>query len=279
MKESFGARVAAAVARTGPLCPGIDPWAELLHGWGLNDDAKGLRTFCQICVEAFAGVVPMIKPQAAFFERHGSAGMAVLEQLLSDAAAADLIVLVDAKRGDIDTTSAAYAEAWLSPESPLAADALTVHPYLGLEALTPFMRLAGESGRGVIVVTRSSNPEGRSLQQAVTSSGESVEESILAGIAAHNASGDIPPGTVGAVIGATLPKSTFPLSQLGGVILAPGIGAQGAGPADVAERFAGCPYGSVVASASRSLLSHGPDPTLLRKASTELMVELSSVIA
>jgi orotidine-5'-phosphate decarboxylase len=276
--ESFAARVAGAVTRTGPVCAGIDPWRELLLAWGLDDDVKGLRTFCQICVEAFGGAIPVVKPQVAFFERHGSAGMAVLEQLLVDAAAADLIVIADAKRGDIDTTSAAYAHAWLSPESPLAADAVTVHPYLGLGALDPFVQLAGASGRGVIVIARSSNPEGRALQEAITASGESVEDSILAGISAHNSSAGIPTGTVGAVIGATLPKSTFPLSQLGGVILALGIGAQGAGPADVAERFSGCAPGSVLASASRSLLSQGPDPTQLRKAATELMEELSSVM-
>jgi orotidine-5'-phosphate decarboxylase len=276
---SFGVRVAEAVQRTGPLCAGIDPSADLLRAWGLTDDAGGLRAFCQICVEAFGGTIPMVKPQIAFFERHGSAGLAVVEQLLIDSAAAGLIVVIDAKRGDIDTTSAAYADAWLGSESSLAADAVTVHPYLGLGALAPFITLAGRTGRGVIVVTRSSNPEGRSLQEAITASGVSVEESLLAEIAAWNESNEIPAGTVGAVIGATLPKSTFPLSQLGGVILALGVGAQGAGPTDVAERFAGCPPGSVLASASRSILSEGPDPSNLRKAAAELRNELSTLMA
>jgi orotidine-5'-phosphate decarboxylase len=276
--SSFGGRVAQAVGRTSPLCAGVDPSGELLRRWGLPDDIEGLRTFCQICVEAWRDVVPVIKPQLAFFERHGSGGVAELERLISDANSAGLLVLADAKRGDIDSTAAAYADAWVGAESPLAADAVTVHPYLGLAALTPIVTLAGQTGRGVIVVTRSSNPEGRSLQQAVTASGDSVEDALLAGIAEWNASAEIPAGTVGAVIGATLPPSSFALSQLGGVILAPGLGAQGANPADVATRFGGCPPGSVLASTSRSLLAAGPEVSQLRKAATELGHELSTLM-
>jgi orotidine-5'-phosphate decarboxylase len=249
-----------------------------LAAWGLRDDVEGLRSFCRICVEAFGGVVPVIKPQVAFFERHGSAGLAELERLLVDAREAGLLVLADAKRGDIDSTAAAYADAWLGEGSSLAADAVTVHPYLGLAALAPLIGLAGRTGRGVIVVTRSSNPEGRSLQEAVTSSGTSVEESLLAEISGWNQSAEIPTGTVGAVIGATLPKSTFPLSQLGGVILAPGLGAQGARPEDVADRFSGCVPGSVIASTSRSLLAAGPDPSDLGQAAADLAKELAAVL-
>jgi orotidine-5'-phosphate decarboxylase len=275
---SFKERVAEAVGRFGPLCAGIDPSAALLHSWGLPDDASGLGAFCDICVEALGGVVAVIKPQVAFFERHGSAGLAELERLLVEAKAAGLLVLADAKRGDIDTTAAAYAEAWLSPGSPLAADAVTVHPYLGLAALAPFFKLAGRTGRGVIVVTRSSNPEGRLLQQAVTRTGDSVEESLLAEIAAWNSSGDIPSGTVGAVLGATLDPPVFPLSQLGGVILAPGLGAQGARPQDVADRFAGCAPKSVLVSTSRALLAAGPKTPDLRRAAADLSRELTAVL-
>ncbi|HEY3844650.1 MAG TPA: orotidine-5'-phosphate decarboxylase [Acidimicrobiales bacterium] len=273
-QPGFAARVAAAVDRRGPLCAGVDPSTDLLRAWGLKDDVTGLRAFCQICVEAFGDAVPVIKPQLAFFERHGSAGLAVFEQLLVDAAAAGLIVIADAKRGDIDSTAAAYADAWVGASSPLAADAVTVHAYLGLAALAPLVLMAGTTGKGVIVVTRSSNPEGRSLQEAVTSSGTTVEESLLAEISAWNGSGRVPRGTVGAVIGATLPKSTFPLSQLGGVILAPGLGQQGARPEDLAERFGDCEPGQVLASTSRSLLAAGPDPTELGRAAVELGGEL-----
>jgi orotidine-5'-phosphate decarboxylase len=275
---SFGARVAEAVGRLGPLCAGIDPSAALLEAWGLPDDATGLRSFCGICVDAFGGVVPVIKPQVAFFERHGSAGMAELERLLIGAREAGLLVLADAKRGDIDTTAAAYADAWLREGSTLAADAVTVHPYLGLAALAPLIAMAGRTGRGVIVVTRSSNPEGRLIQEAVTRSGDSVEESLLAEIARWNESAELPTGTVGAVVGATLARSIFPLSQLGGVILAPGLGAQGAGPEEIADRFAGCTPGSVIASTSRALLATGPKPADLRRAASDLSGELAAVL-
>jgi orotidine-5'-phosphate decarboxylase len=275
---SFGGRVAEAVGRLGPLCAGIDPSAALLEAWGLPDDASGLRSFCGICVDAFGGVVPVIKPQVALFERHGSAGMAALEGLLVEAREAGLLVLADAKRGDIDTTAAAYADAWLGDGSTLAADAVTVHPYLGLAALAPLIALAGRTGWGVIVVTRSSNPEGRLIQEAVTSSGDSVEESLLAEIAAWNASPEIPTGTVGAVVGATLEPSVFPLSQLGGVILAPGLGAQGAQPSQIAERFGECVPGSVIASTSRALLATGPKAAELRRAAADLSGELAAVL-
>jgi orotidine-5'-phosphate decarboxylase len=275
MADTFGDRVAAAVRATGPLCAGIDPSPELLQDWGLTDDANGLRIFGQLCVDAFAGEVGVVKPQVAFFERHGAAGLAELERLVALARAAGLVVINDAKRGDIDTTAQAYADAWLGDASPLAADAVTVHAYLGLGALQPMVHLAARGGRGVIVVVRSSNPEGRGLQQAVTAEGATVEDTLLREIAALNGSAEVPAGTVGAVIGATLPRSEFPLDQLRGVILAPGLGAQGAGPADVAARFAGCAPGSVLPSSSRGLLQHGPAPDSLRSYARSLVRELS----
>jgi len=278
MADSFGDRVAAAVARTGPLCAGIDPSAALLMKWGLSDDAAGLRSFCASCVEGLAGTVGVVKPQVAFFERHGSAGLAELERLIADATAAGLIVIADAKRGDIDSTAAAYADAWLGEASPLAADALTVHPYLGLGALSPLVDLAAANGKGILVVARSSNPEGRELQQAVTATGPAVEDMLLGEIAELNGSPAIPTGTVGAVVGATLEPSAFALSQLGGVILAPGLGAQGAGPADIAARFAGCRPGTVLPSSSRGLLNEGPDPAALGRSARSLNLELAAAL-
>jgi orotidine-5'-phosphate decarboxylase len=250
----------------------------LLHAWELDDAPRGLRAFGRACIEGFAGTVGVVKPQVAFFERHGSAGMAELERLIADARDAGLVVIADAKRGDIDSTAAAYADAWLGEGSPLAADAVTVHPYLGLGALAPCVELAGKTGRGVIVVTRSSNPEGRPLQEAATASGASVEDVLLAEIAAWNTTPGIPTGTVGAVIGATLAPSSFALSQLGGVILAPGLGAQGAGPKDVAALFEGCAPGTILASSSRGLLRAGPDPEALRQAAHSIQSELSVVM-
>jgi orotidine-5'-phosphate decarboxylase len=276
MADSFGERVAAAVRATGPLCAGVDPSRAVLLSWDLTDDAAGLRAFCAICMQAFAGTVAVLKPQVAFFERHGSAGLAELERLIADAREAGLLVIADAKRGDIDSTAEAYADAWLGDASPLAADAVTAHAYLGLGALTPLVDRAAANGRGVLVVARSSNPEGRRLQQAVTADGARVEDMLLDGIAALNASADVPSGTVGAVVGATLEPSTFALSQLGGVILAPGLGTQGASPDDIARRFAGCPRGSVLPSSSRGLLGAGPDPGELRRAALSLVRELAA---
>jgi orotidine-5'-phosphate decarboxylase len=278
--EGFGARVAAAVARTGPLCAGIDPSSELLKAWGLSDDGPGLRQFGLRCVEAFAGVVPVVKPQVAFFERCGAAGVAALEAVLEEARSAGLLVIADAKRGDIGSTMEAYARAWLDPGSPLRADGVTAAPYLGLGAIQPMIDLAGSTGRGVLVVARSSNPEGRSLQQARTGEGRgpAVEDMLLAGIAALNRDGRRPPGTVGAVVGATLDPSDFRLADLGGVILAPGVGVQGGTAAGVGALFAECPPGSVLASSSRSLLTHGPDVTALGEAAVKARDEMADVL-
>ena len=276
----FAARVATAVARTGPLCAGIDPSPELLEAWGLSDDGAGLRQFGLRCVEAFAGVVPVVKPQVAFFERCGSAGIAALETLLEEARDAGLLVIADAKRGDIGSTMKAYARAWLDPSSSLRADAVTAAPYLGLGALQPMIDLAGATGRGVIVVARSSNPEGRPLQQARTEGGHgpAVEDLLLAGIAELNGNGRIPSGTVGAVVGATLGPSEFHLADLGGVILAPGVGVQGGTAAGVGALFGECPPGSVLASSSRSLLTRGPDVHALAEAAVKARDEMADVL-
>ena len=270
----FTARVAEAVGATGPLCAGIDPSASLLGEWGLPDSADGLREFGLRCVEAFTGVVPVVKPQVAFFERRGAAGMAALEAVLTAARAAGLLVVADAKRGDIGSTMEAYASAWLDPASTLVADAVTVLPYMGLGSLQPCFDRAAASGRGVIVVVRGSNRDGRPLQEAIVRSGGrsegrngcSVEDMLLGSIAELNRGGLVPPGTVGAVVGATLAPSAFDLASLGGIILAPGIGAQGATAGDAALLFAGCPPGTVLPSASRSLLAAGPDVATLARA-------------
>jgi orotidine-5'-phosphate decarboxylase len=277
----FSARVAAAVAGSGPLCAGIDPSTALLEQWGLTDDARGVLTFGMRCVEAFAEVVPVVKPQVAFFERCGSAGVAALERVLEAARDAGLIVIADAKRADIGTTMEAYASAWLDPDSPLRADAVTAVAYLGLGALQPLFDLAGAHGRGVIVVVRSSNPEGRALQQALTGSGRgpAVEDMLLNEIAVMNHGDLLPAGTVGAVVGATLEPSSFRLAELGGTILAPGVGAQGATANEVANLFSGCLPGSVLASASRSILAAGPDAGALAAAATKTLEEMSAALS
>jgi orotidine-5'-phosphate decarboxylase len=280
----FAVRVAEAVSATGPLCVGIDPSPGLLDHWKLPDSSAGLESFGLTCVKALSGVVPVVKPQVAFFERHGSTGMAALESVIGAAGEAGLVVIADAKRGDIGSTMEAYASAWLDPASPLCADAVTVHPYLGIGALRPAFDLAADGGRGVLVVARSSNPEGRSLQQARLASGGrpdgawSVEDSLLSAVASLN-DDERMAGTVGAVIGATLEPSAFDLAQLGGVILAPGLGVQGGTAETVARLFAGCRPGTVLASASRSVLDAGPDPEALRVLARTTVGQLGAVLA
>ena len=190
----------------------------------------------------------MVKPQVAFFERHGAAGMSELERLIAEAQSAGLVVIADAKRGDIDSTADAYAEAWLSESSPLAADAVTAHPYLGLGALAPLVRVAGETGRGVLVVARSSNPEGRSLQLATTAEGSAVEDMLLGEIAALNASEEVPTGTVGGGDRRHPESVTLrhcPAARRGN-LWPLGWEPRGGAPPDVATRFAGCAPGTLL---------------------------------
>jgi len=290
-EPTFGDRLAAAVARTGPICAGIDPSPALLAAWGLPDDAGGLRSFAATCVDAFAGVAPVVKPQVAFFERHGAAGLAVLEHLVADARSAGLLVIADAKRGDVDSTVAAYADAWLGPTSPLAADAVTAVAYLGVGALDPLFALARQTGRGVIVVARSSNPEGRPLQEALlrapmsagAAGDQSVEDGLLAALAEMNrvelaGRPESTVGSVGAVVGATLDPSGFPLERLRGPVLAPGVGAQGGTPERVAALFGGCPAGTVVPNVSRSVLAAGPSVAALREAAVATREQLAAAL-
>jgi orotidine-5'-phosphate decarboxylase len=274
--DPYGDRLAAAVSARGPLCAGVDPSAALLADWGLPDDAAGLESFARITVEAFAPTVAAVKPQVAFFERHGPEGLAVLQRLVAEARRAGLLVVADAKRGDIGSTMEAYAEAWLGPASPFAPDAVTVLPYLGLGALDPAFAAAAATGRGVYVVLRTSNPEGRRVQTARTVDGPALEDALLGELAARNAAAGLGRGSFGAVVGATLEPSCFDLADLGGPVLAPGFGAQGAGPADVARRFARCPADLLLVNAARSLLASGPDPAALGAAAAALNAQLGA---
>jgi orotidine-5'-phosphate decarboxylase len=270
----FGARLAEAVAAHGPLCAGIDPHRELLADWGLADDPAGLERFARTAVAALAGEVAILKPQSAFFERHGSAGVAVLEQVLADAREAGVLVLLDVKRGDIGSTMGGYADAYLADGGPLAADAVTLSPYLGFGSLAPALDTAAATGRGVFVLARTSNPDGAAVQLA-DSAGRSVAQSMVDAAAAAN-TGATPLGSVGVVVGATHDHG-LALSELNGAVLAPGLGAQGATPAEVAARFAGL-AGVVLPSVSRALLAKGPDQGALRSAARSWGVELTDRI-
>ncbi len=258
MTESFAARFAAVRAASGPLVFGLDPSADLLEAWGLGDTADGLDRFADIVLEAAAGTAGLVKPQSAFYERHGWRGIRTLQRLIAGARDAGILVVLDIKRGDVGSTNDAYAEAYLGKGAPLAADAITVHPYLGLAAMGSFVSRAAESGSCLLVVTRSSNPEGRAVQAALTPGGQPVEQDLLTRIGELNAQlapGGI--GPVGAVIGPTHLRPELDLAAANALFLAPGVGAQGATPDDVAAVFAACPD-RVMPSASRSLLAARP---------------------
>ncbi|ALE83678.1 orotidine-5'-phosphate decarboxylase [Pseudonocardia sp. HH130629-09] len=273
---SVAARLGEAVAAHGPLCVGIDPHPALLAAWDLTDDADGLAAFADRCHTAFAGAVSVVKPQSAFFERHGSAGVAVLEQLLAGYAGTGTLTLLDAKRGDIGSTMDGYADAYLRVGAPLGADALTLSPYLGFGSLEPALTAADESGRGVFVLARTSNPDGAAVQCATTPGGLSVAQQMVDDAAARNA-GARPGGAVGVVVGGTHDHG-LDLSALNGPVLVPGLGAQGASPADVVARFAGT-TGPVLPVSARGVLRAGPDPSALRDAAHALSEDLASATA
>ena len=259
----FGTRLHAAVEARGPLCAGIDPHAALLRDWGLDDDVIGLERFALTAVEGLAPHVGVIKPQSAFFERFGSRGIAVLERVVTDARAAGALVLLDVKRGDIGSTSQAYADAYLDPTSPLAVDAITASPYLGFGSLTPMIDTARLHGGGVFVLALTSNPEGPEVQHAVTDDGRPVGSRILDHLRALN-TGAEPLGSFGAVVGATV-QATGAEFAINGPLLAPGYGAQGGTAADLTRIF-GPAADLVLPSTSRDLLRHGPEVRRLRDA-------------
>jgi orotidine-5'-phosphate decarboxylase len=261
--EPFGARLRKALDTRGPLCVGVDPHAALLGAWSLPDSVSGLERFALTAVEALADRVAVLKPQSSFFERFGSAGIAVLERTIAAARAAGAIVILDAKRGDIGSTVDAYADAYLDPSSPLFVDAITVSPYLGFGSLEPFYARAERNGCGVFVLAFTSNPEGASVQRALTDKGETVGASILEQAAARNREA-VPMGPIGAVLGATLADVPFDLARLNGAVLAPGLGAQGGRPEDLRAVFGDAPA-NVLPSTSRELLRSGPDVPVLRR--------------
>ncbi|MER5684896.1 orotidine-5'-phosphate decarboxylase [Streptomyces sp. NPDC002205] len=273
--EPFGARLRRAMDTRGPLCVGIDPHASLLTAWGLNDDIAGLERFTRTVVEALADRVAVLKPQSAFFERFGSRGIAVLEKAVEESRAAGALVLMDAKRGDIGSTMGAYAATYLDEGSPLFSDALTVSPYLGFGSLRPALDAAVLSGSGVFVLGLTSNPEGAEVQRATAADGRSLAQLMLDHVAAEN-EGATPLGSVGAVIGATLGDAGVNLA-VNGPLLAPGIGAQGATPADLPGVF-GAAVGNVLPSVSRGVLRHGPDASGLREAADRLTDEVRAAV-
>ncbi len=276
MIGTFGSRLRDALDQRGPLCVGIDPQPALLAAWGLEDDLAGMERFTRIVVEALADRVAVLKPQAAFYERFGSVGLAVLERAVPEARAAGALVILDAKRGDIGSTMAGYADAYLAVDSPLAVDALTASTYLGVGALNPLFEVAAANGTGVFALALTSNPEGAAVQRAVAADGRTVADTVLGELADRNADAT-PMGSVGAVIGATVEAFGFDLTTLNGPILAPGLGAQGATAADLPRLF-GAASANVVPVYARSVLKAGPDVAALRDAAERTAEECRAAL-
>ena len=272
---AFGARLHEALRARGPLCAGIDPHAALLHDWGLADDLAGLERFALTAAEGLAPHVSVVKPQSAFYERFGSRGVAVLERVVATSRQAGALVLLDVKRGDIGSTSQAYADAYLDPSSPLAVDAITASPYLGFGSLAPMVDTARKHDAGVFVLALTSNPEGPEVQHARLADGSTVAGRMLDHLRELNAGAE-PLGSFGAVIGATIGETGEDL-DFGGPVLAPGYGAQGGTVADLRRLF-GAASGAVLPSSSRELPRHGPDPVALRDAALRTNDELAGLV-
>ena len=292
MIEPFGQRLATAIGERGPLCVGIDPHEQLLADWGVGDSVDGLRRFTDTVVDALAGAVAVLKPQMAFYERFGSRGLAVLEDGVAAARAAGALVLLDAKRGDIGSTMAAYAS-YLRDDHPMQVDAMTVSPYLGPESLAPAVRTAKRFGGGLFVLARTSNPDAGTLQHAVVGK-RSVAQAVVDTVRAWNTqdrylgsqdASDVAGsmwlrsglgpflGSFGVVVGATLPELDVDVDSLRGPILAPGLGAQGGTVADLRRLFGA--DAAVVPTVSRDVLGAGPDPARLRAAADRWAEALS----
>lgn len=272
MSRSFGARARSLMAEFGPACIGIDPHPSLLDAWGLPDTPDGLEAFSMTVVEALAGRVAFLKPQSAFFERHGARGVGVLERTLREIRAAGTLVILDVKRGDIGSTAKAYADAYLDSGAPMAADAITVNPFLGFGSLTPFFEAARANDAGVFVLALTSNPEGREVQSADAVDG-TVAGTILRELRSLNA-GERPLGSFGAVVGATIGDTAEDLA-FNGPILVPGLGAQGGTPEDVARLFASVAH-NVIPATSRGVLRAGPDRDLLQANAAAVNEQLST---
>jgi orotidine-5'-phosphate decarboxylase len=278
--KSYGERLEALTAERGPLCVGIDPHPSLLASWGLASNAAGLERCARGMIEALGAIVPVFKPQSAFFEAYGAAGSAVLERTMADIEAAGALSILDVKRGDIGSTMDAYAAAYLSDGSPLAADAITVSPYLGFGTLDAAIELADQGGRGIYVLALTSNPEGPQVQHARAADGRTVGQLVVDEAANRNAVRRQQPtalGPVGIVVGATIGQTGTDFTALNGSILSPGIGAQGGSAADLPAIF-GEAMRFVLPSSSREVMSAGPAPAALQRAATRVLGEMKAAL-
>ncbi len=244
------------------VCVGIDPHASLLAAWRLPDTADGAREFSLGVVDELAGSVAALKPQSAFYERFGSAGIAILEETLALARARGVFTILDVKRGDIGSTMGAYADAYLRPGAPLEADAITVSPFLGPGSLAPAVTLARKHAKGVFALCLTSNPDGPVVQHATIAgshggSGSSVARAICEWATSENSVAPTVGLVIGATVGDAVVRNGLDLVGSGAAILAPGLGAQGAQARDLPAVF-GTAVPQVLGSISRAILQRGP---------------------
>jgi orotidine-5'-phosphate decarboxylase len=276
MMTHYAERLAVAIAKKGnPVTVGLDPRDDRLPADILararqrqsnlaGQIASAFEEFCCRIIDVVAPLVPAVKPQAAFFEEWGAAGCQALARVIAKAREAGLVVICDAKRGDIGTTAEAYARGYLAGADPGAAtwgaDALTVNPYLGRDTLEPFVRLANERGAGIYVLVRTSNPGAGTFQDVRQSDGTTVYQRVAAVVEelADATRGGQSYGAVGAVVGATYPQELSELRQAmpHAPFLIPGYGAQGSGAKEVAAAFAADGSGALVNS-SRGIIFAG----------------------
>lgn len=254
----------------GPLCVGFDPSHKVLQAWNLSPDDKGLKDFCDILLTAVVGKVGIIKPQAAFFELYGVEGLQVLKELIENAQKQGLLVLVDTKRGDIGSTAEAYGQAWLGSNSPFKADAITVNPFLGFDALIPLIKIAEETETAVFMVVQSSNPEGEQIRNARIGD-QTVSVHLAQRIYDYNSQSSSQYrhiGPIGAVIGATLGcEAKETIEQLkNSLFLVPGIGAQGGTITQLTQQFPQRLWQNIIPSISRSITEVGRNPVDLKNA-------------
>jgi orotidine-5'-phosphate decarboxylase len=248
---NFGARLSEAFSLHGHLCVGIDPSSKQLQGWSLPDSAAGAKEFSLAILEASVGQVGIIKPQVAFFEQFGPRGLEALAEIMTRAKQAGLLVIADAKRGDIGSSMGGYTRAWLSEEASFHADALTLSPYLGTESLRPAIEVALENQKGVFLLSATSNPEAALLQSA-TSQGISIASQVASFAKSFN-QGDL--GSVGCVVGATVSLTNLGLSESSfsnTPVLMPGFGAQGVALGEAGKIF-GAMSNSLICNVSRSV--------------------------
>jgi orotidine-5'-phosphate decarboxylase len=292
----FADQLAAAVKRTGnAVCVGLDPRAKNLPADILAADdqspaalADAYTRFCNGVIDVVAPLVPIVKPQAAFFEELGPSGAAALSHVIDHAHSRGLLVIVDAKRGDIGSTAEAYARAYLGQQSAWHGDCLTVNPYLGDDSLTPFVDVARDRGAGIFVLVKTSNPGGRLLQDVQTEGGPLYARvaQYVESLAAANP-GRCGYGSVGAVVGATYPEQLAELRRAmpHTWFLVPGYGSQGGTAADVAPAFDAQGLGAVVNNSRGIIFAHErpeykniPWQSAVESATRAMIADLNSAI-